>query len=217
MGIAPLAVRSALSRSDFSPEAHMSVLDAAALDTLFRDARTHNVWTDEPVSDAELAAALDLAKMGPTAANSQPLRIVFVRSAEAKAKLRPALSPGNVDKTMAAPVTAVIAYDPTFYENLPKLFPHTDARAWFVGDPVGAEATARLNATLQAGYLILALRALGLDCGPMGGFDAKTADAAFFPGGEAKALFLINIGHGDAAKLFPRSPRLVFDEMAKIV
>ena len=195
----------------------MSALDAAALDLLFRDARTHNAWTDEPVADADLAAALDLAKMGPTAANSQPLRVVFVRSTEAKAKLKPTLSPGNVDKTMAAPVTAIVAYDPVFYDNLPKLFPHADARSWFAGDPVGAEATARLNATLQAGYLILALRGLGLDCGPMGGFDAAAASAAFFPRGEAKALFLINIGHGDAEKLFPRNPRLAFDEMATIV
>lgn len=195
----------------------MSKLDSAALDLLFRDARTQNGWTDEPVSDAELAAALDLAKMGPTAANSQPLRLVFVRSAEAKQTLRATLSPGNVDKTMAAPATAIVAYDPKFYDLLPKLFPHTDARSWFAGDPVGAEATARLNATLQAGYLILALRAVGLDCGPMGGFDAAAADAAFFPAGEAKSLFLINIGHGDASKLFARSPRLDFAEMAKIV
>ncbi len=195
----------------------MSRLDDAALDLLFREARTQNGWTDAPVSDAELAAALDLAKMGPTAANSQPLRLVFVRSAEAKAKLKPVLSPGNADKTMAAPVTAIVAYDPKFYDLLPKLFPHVDARAWFAGDPVGAEATARTNATLQAGYLILALRSLGLDCGPMAGFDSKAADAAFFPGGEAKSLFLINIGHGDATKLFPRSPRLDFAEMATVV
>lgn len=195
----------------------MSRLDDAALDLLFREARTQNGWTDAPVSDAELAAALDLAKMGPTAANSQPLRVVFVRSAEAKAKLKAVLSPGNVDKTMAAPATAIVAFDPKFYDHLPKLFPHADARAWFAGDPVGAETTARTNATLQAGYLILALRSLGLDCGPMAGFDAAAADAAFFPGGAAKSLFLINIGHGDATKLFPRSPRLDFAEMAEIV
>ncbi|MDK9694780.1 MAG: malonic semialdehyde reductase [Siculibacillus sp.] len=195
----------------------MSLLDSAALDLLFRDARTHNGWTAEAVTDGELAAALDLAKMAPTAANSQPLRVVFVRSAEAKAKLKPVLSPGNVDKTMAAPVTAIVAYDPKFYDHLPKLFPHVDARSWFAGDPVGAEATARLSATLQAGYLILALRAVGLDTGPMGGFDAAGTDAAFFPGGEAKSLFLINIGHGDPAALFPRNPRLDFDEMAKIM
>lgn len=195
----------------------MSRLDSAALDLLFRDARTHNAWSDQPVEDRELEAALDLAKMAPTAANSQPLRVVFVRSAEAKAKLKPTLSPGNVDKTMAAPVTAIVACDPKFYDQLPKLFPHTDARSWFAGDPVGAEATARMNATLQAGYLILALRAVGLDTGPMGGFDAKAADAAFFPGGEAKSIFLINIGHGDKDKLFPRNPRLDFAEMAKIV
>lgn len=195
----------------------MPKLDSDALDLLFREARTQNGWTDEPVSDAELAAALDLAKMGPTAANSQPLRLVFVRSADAKEKLKAVLSPGNVEKTMAAPATAIVAYDPKFYDQLPKLFPHADARSWFAGDPVGAEATARLNATLQAGYFILALRAVGLDAGPMGGFAAAAADAAFFPGGEAKSLFLINIGHGDPEKLFPRNPRLDFSEMAKIV
>jgi 3-hydroxypropanoate dehydrogenase len=195
----------------------MTKLDAAALDLLFNEARTHNGWTDEPVDDADLVAALDLAKMGPTAANSQPLRVVFVKSAEAKAKLKPTLSPGNVDKTMAAPVTAIVAYDPKFYDLLPKLFPHTDARSWFAGDPVGAEAVARMKATLQAAYLILALRGMGLDTGPMGGFDAAAADAAFFPEGGAKSVFLINIGHGDPSKLFGRSPRLDFAEMAKIV
>ncbi len=195
----------------------MPTLDAAAFDLLFREARTHNGWTAEPVSDTELTAALDLAKMAPTGANGQPLRVVFVRSAEAKARLKAVLSPGNVDKTMAAPVTAIVAYDPKFYDLLPRLFPHTDARSWFAGDPVGAEAVARMNATLQGAYLILALRAVGLDTGPMGGFDAAAADAAFFPDGEAKSIFLINIGHGDPAALFPRSPRLDFDEMAKIV
>ena len=195
----------------------MSRLDSAALDLLFRDARTHNGWSAEPVDDADLVAALDLAKMGPTAANSQPLRIVFVRGAEAKERLKPILSPGNVEKTMTAPVTAIVGYDPKFYDLLPKLFPHADARSWFAGDPVGAEAVARMNATLQGAYLILALRAVGLDTGPMGGFDAAAADAAFFPEGDAKSVFLINIGHGDPSALFPRSPRLDFAEMAKIV
>lgn len=194
----------------------MSQLDAAALDLIFREARTHNGWTSEPVSDDELRTALDLAKMGPTAANSSPLRLVFVRSPEAKAKLKPTLSPGNLDKTMAAPVTAIVAYDPWFYDKLPKLFPHADARSWFAGDHDGAQATARLNAILQAAYLIIALRAVGLDTGPMAGFNAAAADAAFFPDGKAKSLFLINIGHGDATKIFPRSPRLDFDEMATI-
>ena len=194
----------------------MSQLDAAALDLIFREARTHNGWTSEPVSDAELQAAVELAKMGPTAANSSPLRIVFVRSDEAKAKLKPTLSPGNLDKTMAAPATAIVAYDPWFYDKLPKLFPHADARSWFAGDHDGAQATARLNAILQAAYLIIALRAVGLDTGPMAGFNAAAADAAFFPDGKAKSLFLINIGHGDATKIFPRSPRLDFDEIATI-
>lgn len=195
----------------------MSRLDDTALDLLFRDARTQNGWSDRPVADAELAAALDLAKMGPTAANSNPLRVVFVKSAEAKARLKPLLSPGNVDKTMAAPVTAIVAWDPAFYDRLPQLFPHADARSWFAGNAALAEGTGRLNATLQAGYLILALRAVGLDTGPMAGFDAAGADAEFFPGGEAKSLFLINIGHGDPEKLFPRNPRLDFADMAQIV
>ena len=194
----------------------MSRLDDAALDLLFREARTQNGWTDAPVSDAELAAALDLAKMGPTAANSQPLRVVFVRSAEAKAKLKAVLSPGNVDKTMAAPATAIVAFDPKFYDHLPKLFPHADARAWFAGDPVGAETTARTNATLQAGYLILALRSLGLDCGPMAGFDAAALDAAFFPDSRVKTFLVLNLGYGDKSSLFPRLPRLAFDEYARI-
>lgn len=191
-------------------------LDSAALDTLFREARTHNGWVDRPIDDATLREALDLAKMGPTAANSSPLRVVFVKSAEAKAKLKPCLSPGNVDKTMSAPVTAILAFDPAFYDRLPKLFPHVDARAWFAGQP-GAEPTARLNAALQAAYLLLALRALGLDTGPMGGFDAAACDAAFFPEGSGRAFMLLNIGHGDPSKLFPRSPRLDFEEMASIV
>ncbi|MCE1236660.1 MAG: malonic semialdehyde reductase [Hyphomicrobiales bacterium] len=190
-------------------------LDAAALDLLFRDARSHNGWVDAPVDDAVLREAVDLAKMGPTAANSSPLRIVFVKSAEAKAKLKPCLAPGNVDKTMAAPVTAILAFDPLFYDRLPKLFPHADARAWFAGQP-HAEGVARMNATLQAAYLLIALRSLGLDTGPMTGFDAAVCDAAFFADGSARAFMLLNIGRGDPAKLFARSPRLDFEEMATI-
>ena len=190
-------------------------LDAAALDLLFREARTHNGWQDRPVDDATLREAVDLAKMGPTAANSSPLRVVFVKSAEAKAKLKPCLSPGNVDKTMTAPATAILAFDPLFYDRLPKLFPHADARSWFAGQP-HAEGVARMNATLQAAYLLVALRSLGLDTGPMTGFDAAACDAAFFADGSAHAFMLMNIGHGDAEKLFPRSPRLDFDEMAVI-
>lgn len=195
----------------------MPKLDSASLDLLFREARTHNGWSDAPVSDELLREAVELAKMGPTAANSSPLRLVFVRSPEAKAKLQPSLSPGNLEKTMSAPVTAIVAFDPAFYELLPKLFPHADARSWFAGNAELADKTARLNATLQAGYLILALRAVGLDTGPMAGFDAAQVDAAFFPDGSAKASFLINIGHGDPSKLFGRSPRLDFEEIATIV
>lgn len=188
-------------------------LDAAALDLLFLEARSHNGWKPLPVDEALLRRAVDLAKMGPTAANSSPMRVVFVKSAEAKEKLKPCLSPGNVDKTMTAPVTAVVAFDPAFYDRLPKLFPHADARSWFAGQP-HAEPAGRMNAALQAGYLLLALRGLGLDTGPMSGFDAKTCDAAFFADGSAKSFMLINIGYGDPAKLFPRSPRLDFEEMA---
>ena len=191
-------------------------LDTSALDLLFREARTHNGWLDRPVDDALLREALDLAKMGPTAANSSPLRVIFVRSAEAKAKLRPTLSPGNLDKTMAAPATAILAFDPTFYDRLPRLFPHADARSWFAGLP-HAEGVARMNATLQAAYLLIALRSLGLDTGPMTGFDAAACDAAFFPDGSARSFMLLNVGHGDPAALFPRSPRLDFAEMAVIV
>lgn len=192
-------------------------LDSAGLDLLFREARTHFAWTDRPVTDAELREAVDLTKMAPTSVNCSPLRIVFLRSAEAKEKLKPTLSPGNVDKTMSAPVTAILAWDPAFYDQLPKLFPHADARAWFADDAPFAEATARLNSALQVGYFILALRAVGLDAGPMTGFDAAAVDAAFFADGSARASVLVNIGHGDASKLFPRSPRFAFDEIATIV
>jgi 3-hydroxypropanoate dehydrogenase len=192
-------------------------LDASVLDTLFRRARTHNGFDGRPVSDDTLRALYDLLKWGPTAANGCPGRFVFVKSQEGKAKLRPALSPGNLDKTMAAPVTAIIAYDLAFYEQLPKLFPHTDARSWFHGKP---EEHIRSNAfrggTLQGAYLIIAARALGLDCGPMGGFDNTAVDAAFFPDGKIKSNFLCNLGHGDPAKLHPRNPRLDFEEACRI-
>jgi 3-hydroxypropanoate dehydrogenase len=192
-------------------------LDAHALDTLFRTARTHNGFDGRPVSDETLRALYDLLKWGPTAANSCPGRFVFVKSPEGKARLRPALAPGNLDKTMAAPVTAIIAYDLEFYEHLPKLFPHTDARSWFQGKP---EEHIRSNAfrggTLQGAYLIIAARALGLDCGPMGGFDNAAVDAAFFPGGKVRSNFLCNLGYGDPAKLRPRNPRLAFEEACRI-
>jgi 3-hydroxypropanoate dehydrogenase len=189
----------------------------AALDQLFREARTHNAFAG-PLTDADLREIYDLMKWGPTSANSTPARFVFVRSAEGKEKLKPALSAANLAKTMAAPVVVIVAYDLEFYEQLPKLFPHTDARSWFAGK---AEGHIRDNAfrggTLQGAYFIVAARALGFDCGPMGGFDNALLDAAFFPDGKWKSNFLINLGHGDPAKVHPRNPRLSFDEACRIV
>ncbi|MBK1680511.1 malonic semialdehyde reductase [Rhodocyclus tenuis] len=194
-------------------------VDGAALSAIFLDARTHARWTSRPVADATLQRAYELARMAPTAANCQPLRIVFVRSAEAKARLLPALAPANVDKTMNAPVTAILAWDTRFYELLPKLFPHTDARAWYAGDDKAALAheTAFRSACLQAAYFILAARALGLDCGPMSGFDNATVDREFFADGRFRSNFLCNLGYGDAAALHPRSPRLDFAEACAIL
>jgi 3-hydroxypropanoate dehydrogenase len=192
-------------------------LSAEAIAQLFHEARTHNGWSEKEVSDALLREAVDVTKWGPTSANCAPMRIVFVRSVAAKARLAPALAPGNLDKTMAAPVTAILAYDLEFYEKLPRLFPAADARSWFVGNSPLTEETAFRNGTLQAGYLILALRALGLDTGPMSGFDKAAVDREFFPDGKVKSNFLLNIGYGDATKLYPRGPRLGFDEMAQIL
>jgi 3-hydroxypropanoate dehydrogenase len=186
---------------------------------LFLDARTHSVWVDRPVDDQLLRRIYELARMPPTGANSQPLRVVFVRSRAAKEKLRPALSPGNVDKTMNAPATAIVAYDTEFYEKLPVLGAGRgeEMRAKVAGLP--AEVRARLayqGSSLQGGYLILAARALGLDCGPMGGFDNAQVDAAFFPDGKWKSNFLINLGYGDGERVHPRNPRLTFDEACRI-
>jgi 3-hydroxypropanoate dehydrogenase len=192
-------------------------LPDTALDQLFRSARTHNKWKPNPVSDTTLRALADLLKMGPTSANSSPTRIVFVKSSEAKERLKPHLSEGNRDKTMTAPVVAIIGYDTEFYEKLPKLFPHTDARSWFVGKPDHIETTAFRNSSLQGAYLILAARALGLDCGPMSGFDNAGVDREFFPDGKVKSNFICSLGHGDPEGLFPRSPRLDFDEFCAIV
>ena len=205
-----------LFRKQATPEIAYQV-DGRALDQLFRKARTHNGWQPIGVPDTLLKEAVELAKMGPTSANASPLRIVFVRSQEAKLRLKPALMPGNVDKTMAAPVTAITAHDTKFYELLPRLFPHADAKAWFVANEAFANDTAYKNGTLQVAYFIMALRALGLDTGPMSGFDNAAVDAAFFPGGQIKSNVLINIGYGDAEKLFPRSPRLAFGEIATTV
>ena len=189
-----------------------SALDNKALAALFTEARTHNGWTDQPVSDEELAKLYELTKMGPTSANCSPARFVFVRSAEGKEKLRPSLSSGNLEKTMSAPVTVIAAIDTEFYEKLPVLFPHADARSWFTSSAQMAEETAFRNATLQAGYLILAARALGLDTGAMSGFDKAKVDDAFFAGTKWKSNFLINIGHGEPSKLFDRLPRLSFED-----
>ncbi len=190
-------------------------IDESALDQLFREARTHNAWQARPVADELLRQAVDLAKMGPTSANTLPLRIVFVRTPEGKERLKPALSPANVEKTMAAPVTAIIGHDLAFYELLPRLFPHADARAWFAGNESLIETTAFRNGTLQGAYFILAARALGLDCGPMSGFDNAQVDAAFFAGTTIRSNFLVNLGYGDPAQLLPRSPRLDAAEIAR--
>ena len=189
----------------------------AALEQLFTNARTHNDWQTRPVSTETLHELFDLMKMAPTSANCSPARLVFVQSAEAKAKLKPCLSEGNVVKTMSAPVTVIIGMDMAFYEQLPRLFPHADARSWFAGNEVAIKATAERNSTLQGGYLILAARALGLDCGPMSGFDQAAVDAAFFPNSQIKTNFLLNLGYGDASKLFARSPRFDFDDVCQIV
>ncbi len=194
------------------------MLDSKALDILFRSARTQNGFLDRPVSDEQLRALYDLLKWGPTTMNSQPARFVFVRSREAKEKLRPALSPGNVEKTMAAPVTVIVAYDLRFYENLPRTFPNNpDAKAAFEGKEALIATAALRNGSLQGAYLILAARALGLDCGPMSGFDNAKVDEAFFPDGRWKSNFLCNLGTGDPTKVFPRNPRLAFEEACRIV
>ncbi len=192
-------------------------LDDTALDTLFRTARTKNAWTDRPVSDETLRALYDILKLGPTSANCSPARFVFIRTPEAREKLKPALNPGNIDKTMSAPITVIVAHDPLFYENLPKLFPHADARAWFSGNPDLAEETAMRNGTLQGGYLIMAARALGLDVGPMSGVDKDKDDRAFLADHGWKSNILINLGYGVAEDLFPRSPRLAFEEACLLI
>lgn len=191
-------------------------IDETALRQLFLDARTHNGFLDTPVPEALLRQAVDLAKMGPTSVNQSPLRILFLRTPEAKERLRPALSAGNVEKTMLAPVVAITAYDTKFADHLPFLFPAVDARPWFAAEGV-AKHSALVNGTLQVAYLILALRAVGLDAGPMTGFDAAKADAEFFPEGTVKSNVLINIGYGDSSKLYPRSPRFDFEQIVKFL
>jgi 3-hydroxypropanoate dehydrogenase len=196
------------------------MLDGHALDVLFRTARSHNSWQPQDVSDDQLRQIWELAKMGPTSANCSPARILFLRSREAKERLRPALSAGNLDKTMAARVTAIIGYDTRFHELLPRLFPHNPAaQSWFTGEDKAAFAhtTAFRNGSLQGAYFILAARAVGLDTGPMSGFDNAKVDAEFFPDGRVRSNFLCNLGTGDPAKLFPRSPRLAFDEACRVL
>lgn len=190
--------------------------DASVLDQLFLEARTHNGWRDEPVSDAQLRQLYDLVRMGPTSANCSPARFVFVRTAAGKDKLKPCLSSGNLEKTMSAPVTVIVAYDKAFYEKLPELFPHADARSWFTSSPAFAEQTALRNSSMQAAYLILAARAMGLDSGAMSGFDPNKLDEAFFAGTSWTSNLLINLGHGNPEKLFGRLPRLAFEEACQL-
>jgi 3-hydroxypropanoate dehydrogenase len=191
-------------------------LTDAALDQLFRTARTFPAFRNEPVTDSTLHALYDLMRWGPTTMNSNPARFVFVRSAAAKAKLEPALSPGNHDKTMKAPCTVIVAYDLEFHEKLPVLFPHTDARAVFAGKDELIRTTVMRNGSLQGAYLIMAARALGLDCGPMSGFDNAKVDAAFFEGTPWRSNFLMNIGYGDPRSVKPRGPRLAFEEACRV-
>lgn len=193
------------------------VLDQSALDQLFDAAHTHNAWQSRPVPDELLTRIYNTMRMGPTSANCSPARIVFIKSKEAKEKLKPAMSAGNLAKTMAAPVVAIIAYDMRFYEKLGQLFPHApDARSWFDKDEKTTFDAAFRNGTLQGAYLMLAARAYGLDCGPMSGFDNAKVDQLFFAGTHIKSNFLCNLGYGDPAGLFPRSPRLSFDEACSI-
>ncbi len=196
-----------------------TALDQLSLDALFGSARTHSAWLDRPVDDATLERVHGLMRMAPTSANCSPLRIVFVRSQEAKARLIPLLAEGNREKTRTAPLTAVFGSDTRFFEHLPKLFPHTDARSWFDGSGKEqiATDTAFRNSSLQAAYFMLAARALGLDCGPMSGFDSDAVDKEFFPGGRVKSNFLCNIGYGDASRLKPRSPRFEFGEVCQLL
>lgn len=192
-------------------------LDDASLQQLFLEARTFSYWQDKPVSDALLEQVYMLASQGPTAANSQPARFVFLRTAEAKARLKPHLAPGNVDKTLAAPVTVIVASDQAFYDKLPTLFPHADIRGSYADNPVLAATVALRNSSLQGAYLIMAARALGLDAGPMSGFDGAGVDAEFFSGSSLKSNFLINLGYGERSRLHARLPRLGFAEAAQLL
>ena len=195
----------------------MTTLDPAGRNLLFNEARTHNGWTDQPVSDDTLRELFDLLKMAPTSANCSPARFVFLRSAESRQRLVPALLPGNLEKTLAAPVTVIVACDHAFHEQLPKLFPHADARSWFAGNEDLIRETAFRNGTLQGAYMMLAARAVGLDCGPMSGFDKAKVDETFFADTTWRSNFLCNLGHGDPSKLFPRSPRFQFEDACRVL
>jgi 3-hydroxypropanoate dehydrogenase len=192
-------------------------MTVTTLQQLFLDARTQNGYLPTPVADTTLQRLYEVMKWGPTSANCSPARLVFVRSAEAKAKLLACVGPGNVQKVQEAPVTVLIGMDLAFPDTLPQLFPHTNARAWFEGKPDHIQATAFRNSSLQGAYLIIAARALGLDCGPMSGFDAAKLEAAFWPGSTVRANFICTLGHGDASKVMPRSPRLSFEEACRLV
>lgn len=187
------------------------------LEQLFTEARTQNGYLDEPLPDAKLRELYDLVKWGPTAANCTPARFAFVRSAEARQRLLACMNPGNVAKVTQAPVTVIVGMDMAFYEQLPRLFPHVDARSWFAGKPQAIESTALRNSSLQGGYLIMAARALGLDCGPMSGFNAEKIDAAFWAGTEVKTNFVCTLGRGDPSKVLKRNPRLAFEEACSLL
>lgn len=197
--------------------AQPTTVSSDALDQLFRQARTHSAWLPKRVSVEALREVYELARLGPTSANSTPARFLFLESEAAKARLLPALSPLNVEKTKAAPVAVIVAWDTEFYEKLPKLFPHADMRSYFVGNEAFIEETAFRNSSLQGAYFIIAARAVGLDCGPMSGFDKAKVNAEFFPDGKWKANFLCNLGYGDPSKLFPRNPRLDFEEACRVL
>ena len=192
----------------------MKPITAEALVALFAEARTFTRWQDRPVPDGVVETALALAQLGPTSGNCQPMRLVLVRSPAAKERLLPCVSSGNYEKVRTAPVTAIVAYDREFYDHLPRLYPHTDAQGWFTTNAALALETAFRNSSLQGAYLIMALRAQGLDCGPMSGFDLAKVDAEFFPEGRYRSNFLLNIGYGDRDSLRPRLPRLDFAEVA---
>ncbi len=193
------------------------MLNENALNTIFKEARTHSSWQDKNIEDSVLKEIYDLSKMGPTSANCMPMRVVFIKTKTEKEKLKQCLAEGNIDKTMSSPVTAIIAQDMEFYEKLPKLFPHTDAKSWFVGKQDYIEETAFRNSSIQGGYFIIAARSLGLDVGPMSGFDRKKCDELFFTGTKIRSNFLCNLGYGIKEKLYPRGPRLSFDEACKII